>query len=251
MTCGVKLRIGTSGWHYKHWKGLFYPTRFPAAKMLEWYASQFDTVEINNTFYQLPNPEALAVWRQTVSSSFLFSVKASRFITHMKKLRDPENAVAVFFERVLVLKPKLGPVLFQLPPRWPVNYARLDEFFSVLPRGHRYVVEFREKSWCCPEVYSILRRHEVAVCLHDWGGSAWPMELTAGFTYVRMHGPTGAYHGKYEDFMLRKWADRIREWEGKLSEVYVYFNNDIGGHAIRNAIELKGMLLGAMPAKVA
>jgi uncharacterized protein YecE (DUF72 family) len=170
--------------------------------MLDWYASHFDTVEINNTFYRLPNPEPLAAWRDGVSSSFLFAVKASHFITHMKKLRDTENAIAVFFERVHILEPKLGPILFQLPPHWPVNLERLADFFSIIPLAYRYVVEFREQSWCCPEVYSILRHHNVAMCLHDSGGSPWPLELTANFAYVRMHGPAGAYQGKYDHSML-------------------------------------------------
>jgi uncharacterized protein YecE (DUF72 family) len=247
----LELRIGTSGWHYKHWKGLFYPAKLPASKMLEWYVQHFDTVEINNTFYRLPNPEPLAKWRESVPPSFLFATKASRFITHMKKLRDPENAIEIFFDRIRILEPKLGPILFQLPPHWPVNLERLDQFLSYIPRGFTYVVEFREPSWCVPEIYSVLRRHNVALCLHDWGSSKWPMEITADFTYVRMHGPTGAYHGKYDDAMLREWAGRIQRWQRSLSAVYIYFNNDVGGHAISNAVELKQMLEGKKMTKIA
>lgn len=239
---GMELRIGTSGWHYKHWWGSFYPAKLPASKMLEWYAGHFDTVEINNTFYRLANPESLSSWTEHVSQKFRFAVKASRFITHMKKLRDPKDAVALFFERVRILGSKVGPVLFQLPPHWPVHLQRLEEFLAIVPRKYRYVVEFREPSWCCPEVYSILRRHNVALCAHDWGGSDWPLEVTADFSYVRMHGPTGAYHGKYDEAMLRRLARRIEKWSRKLNAAYVYFNNDIGGHAVTNAIELKHLL---------
>ena len=237
-----KIQIGTSGWHYKHWVGKFYPEKFPPSKMLDFYAHSFRTVEINNTFYRLPTEAAVKSWRDTVSKGFEFAVKASRFITHMKKLRDPENAISLFFERVGLLGETLGPILFQLPPHWPVNADRLEEFLSIVPRNHRYVVEFREQSWCIPRVFDILRRHNVALCLHDWGAKPWPGEFTADFTYIRFHGPTGKYAGNYDDAMLRDWASRIEQWRKQLRVIYAYFNNDQGGYAIDNARTLQKLL---------
>jgi uncharacterized protein YecE (DUF72 family) len=236
------IRIGTSGWHYKHWMGLFYPEKFPPSKMLAYYARHFGTVEINNTFYRLPTEDAVVSWRDTVPDGFEFAVKASRFITHMKKLRDPDNAISLFFERAGLLGNKLGPILFQLPPHWPVNEERLEQFLSVIPGNHRYVVEFREPSWCIPRVYDILRRHNVALCLHDWGGKPWPGDFTADFTYLRFHGPTGKYAGNYDGNMLREWARRIEQWRNQLQVVYAYFNNDQGGYAIENARSLEKLL---------
>ena len=238
-----KVQIGTSGWHYKHWLGLFYPEKFPTAKMLDFYANHFRTVEINNTFYKLPTAEAVTGWRETVPVGFEFAVKASRFITHMKKLRDPENSIALFFERVGLLGHSLGPILFQLPPHWPVNAERLEEFLSMIPRGHRYIFEFREESWCVPRVFEILRRHNVAMCVHDWGGKPWPGDFTADFCYIRFHGPTGKYHGNYDDRALADWASRIAQWRKQLKAIYAYFNNDQGGYAIENARALE-LLLG-------
>lgn len=234
--------IGTSGWHYQHWRRIFYPEGLPAARMLEYYSRHFETVEINNTFYRLPTEQALESWRDTVPPDFRFAVKGSRFITHMKKLREPENAVEVFFTRLSHLGKEIGPILFQLPPYWPVNPERLEHFLSVIPKNHFYVLELREPSWCSSEVYRILRKHNVALCLHDWGGSTWPMELTANFMYIRMHGPGGGYRGDYDESMLHSWASRIRQWLKEVSAIYVYFNNDQGGYAIKNAKTLAAML---------
>ena len=237
-----KIQIGTSGWHYKHWLGLFYPEKFPTAKMLDFYAHYFRTVEINNTFYRLPTEDAVRGWRTTVPKGFEFAVKASRFITHMKKLRDPENAISIFFERAELLGDALGPILFQLPPHWPVNADRLEEFLSIIPPKHKYVFEFREQSWCIPRVVDILRRHNVAMCLHDWGAKPWPGDFTADFTYIRFHGPTGKYAGNYDDKMLHEWASRIEQWRTQLRGIYAYFNNDQGGYAIENARTLEKLL---------
>lgn len=236
-----QLKIGTSGWHYKHWIADFYPAKFPPAKMLAWYTQHFDTVEINNSFYKLPSAEALQSWRMTAPDDFCFSVKASRFITHMKRLTDPQNAVKNFLSRVEVLGKKLGPILFQLPPNWHGNANRLDEFLSVLPATHRYVFEFRELSWYVPAIYEVLQRHNAALCIHDWRDSQWPIEITSDFTYVRLHGSSGTYSGSYSKKKLQQWARRVREWQN-LAGVFVYFNNDIGGHAVRDAQLLKDLL---------
>lgn len=238
----AQIRIGTSGWHYKHWVGDFYPKRMPTSRMFPWYASKFDTVEINNTFYRLPTDSALLEWRRQAPANFLFSVKASRFITHMKRLRDPEPSIERFFSRIALLKPHLGPILFQLPPRWHSNPGRLEEFLEMLPRKYQYVFEFRDPSWYSPPIYDLLRRHNIAACIHDWRGMPSPTQVTANFVYIRFHGPTGHYSGNYPTDFLQRWAKQIQNWQSFGRQVWVYFNNDTGGHAIRNAQTLQWSL---------
>jgi uncharacterized protein YecE (DUF72 family) len=229
------LHVGTSGWHYKHWIGNYYPPRYPGSKMLEWYAREFSTVEINNSFYRLPEDTTFANWAKTVTPGFLFAVKASRYITHIKRLKDPEDSIKLLLSRAKHLGTHLGPILFQLPPHWHSDFERLREFLSFLPRGRHYAVEFRDLSWYAPAIYELLRRHNVAICLHDWSSQPWPEELTANFTYVRFHGTTGRYAGNYPDHILEQWAERIQSWSTKLQQVFAYFNNDVGGHALHNA----------------
>ncbi len=242
-TVSAKLHVGTSGWHYKHWRGLFYPRDLPASELLNFYAKHFDTVEVNNTFYQLPADTTFDSWRDNSPSRFEFAVKASRFITHMKKLKDPETSSAKFFAGVERLEKKLGPILFQLPPRWQSNLDRLEQFLNSLPPGHSYVFEFRDESWITKEMFATLRRHNVAFCIHDFADMKMPEELTADFTYIRFHGPTTAkYSGSYSDEQLQRWADRITEWQKRLKTIYVYFNNDVGGWAVKNAARLKEMI---------
>src|SRR5215831_8521833 len=161
---GAEIRIGTSGWHYKHWRGPFYPERFPAAKMLDFYKERFDTIELNNTFYRLPPERGVCAWRDSTPDYFLFAVKGSRFLTHMKKLKDPELGLERFFERVDLLGPKLGPILFQLPPFWDLDLERLDVFLRALPRRGRYAFEFRNPTWHVRPVYDLLTRHDAAFC---------------------------------------------------------------------------------------
>jgi len=209
--------------------------------MLAWYGRHFSTVEINNTFYRLPTEDALLTWRQNAPPGFTFSVKASQFITHLKRLREPHDPIELFLSRVDLLGDRLGPILFQLPPNWPLNFERLEQFLPALPAKHRYAFEFRDQSWYTAQPYELLRRHNVALCLHDWRGMSWPMELTADFTYIRLHGPTGTYQGNYTSGMLRTWAKRIQQWQ-KLAGVFVYFNNDQGGFAIKNAKSLEQLL---------
>jgi uncharacterized protein YecE (DUF72 family) len=234
--------IGTSGWHYKHWVGDFYPARFPPAKMLGRYAQDFPTVEINNSFYRLPDEKTFRTWAQQVPPGFVFAVKASRFITHIKRLKAAEDSVNLLLSRTAPLGSTLGPILFQLPPQWKLNLQRLAEFLSVLPEGRRFVMEFREPSWFTHSVYELLRRRNVALCLHDWVEMSWPHEVTADFTYIRFHGSGQRYGGSYPNKDLGEWAERIRNWEGRLRQVFVYFNNDTGGHAINNAKTLRQML---------
>jgi uncharacterized protein YecE (DUF72 family) len=211
--------------------------------MFDFYAQHFDTVEINNSFYHLPSAKTFDNWRESSPPKFLFAVKGSRFITHMKKLKDPRPSSEKFFDVADRLGRKLGPILFQLPPRWKVNVERLAEFLESLPQRHKYVIEIRDESWLVPEVYALLRRHKTAFCIHDFADMKVPEEITANFTYIRFHGPTSAkYFGSYSSEQLREWAKRIEDWSQRLSAIYVYFNNDPGGEAVRNALELKRLV---------
>jgi uncharacterized protein YecE (DUF72 family) len=237
----ARLHIGTSGWHYNHWRGPFYPEKLPAAKMLEFYFARFDTVELNNSFYKLPSVQTFQTWRQTTPPGFCFAVKASRFLTHNKKLKDPENALQNFLPRAQALQDKLGPILFQLPPRWRLNLERLETFLQALPRPHRYAFEFREPSWNTESVYATLRRHNAAYCIFELDCFTSPLEVTADFAYVRLHGPGGKYQGCYTGASLRQWAKWI-EQQSKLRAIYIYFDNDQAGYAARNALELKRLV---------
>ena len=240
---GARIFVGTSGWHYKHWRELFYPKELPTSDWLSFYARLFNTVELNNSFYHLPPATAFDSWRDTTPARFLFAVKGSRFITHMKKLKDPESSTPKFFAGANRLEDKLGPVLFQLPPRWKVNPERLEEFLASIERGHQYAFEFRDDSWHTREVYELLTQHDAALCIHDLGGKQSPLEITASFTYIRFHGPTEAkYSGSYSEAQLKQWARRFDDWRPKLKGIYAYFNNDVAGHAPKNAIKLKSLL---------
>jgi uncharacterized protein YecE (DUF72 family) len=240
-----EVRIGTSGWHYKHWKGPFYPEDLPASKMLAFYLRHFDAVEINNSFYRLPTIEAFTSWREQTPPNFCFAVKASRFITHNKKLKDPENALENLLPRAEVLEPKLGPILFQLPPSWKCNVERLDAMLDLLPKHHRYAFEFREQSWICDAVLTTLRRHNAAFCIYELAGFHSPLEITADWTYVRLHGPGGRYQGSYSDEKLGEWAQRIQQWRRELRSIHVYFDNDQAGYAAHNALTLKKLVAAA------
>lgn len=243
MLAELSIRIGTSGWHYKHWLGPFYPSQFTTSQMFQFYAHRFETVEINNSFYQLPSATTIESWRDAAPEQFLFSVKASRFITHMKKLKDPPSSFAKFFARVDLLGEKLGPVLFQLPPRWKVNVDRLREFVSALPTEHKYVFEFRDESWLVQPIYDVLRDYNAAFCIHDFADMKIPCEITSDFTYVRFHGPTSTkYAGSYSIAQLRHWAKWFDERGAELNEIYVYFNNDPAGAAVKNALTLKRLV---------
>jgi len=233
----VTFHVGTSGWHYRHWLGSFYPTGLAASKMLEWYARQFDTVEINNSFYRLPPESALQTWRETVPGGFRFALKGSRFITHMKKLKEPGPALAKFFSRGDLLGPRLGPVVFQLPPNWSLDLDRFAVFLEALPPGHCYAFEFRDPEWHTEKVYELLRRHRAAFCIYQLAGFVSPLEITADFAYVRLHGPGGKYQGLYDKKALATWADRISSWPVK--QAWVYFDNDDSGFVLRNARELR------------
>ncbi len=234
-----KVRIGCSGWQYKHWRGDFYPAELPTSRWFAHYALAFDTVEINNSFYRLPPPETFAKWREQASTNFLYAVKASRFLTHMKKLKDPEEPLARFFDNASQLGPRLGPVLYQLPPRWPCNVERFEIFLRALPRGYRHTVEFRDTSWYDERVYELMRRYDVALCLHDMQGSASGKITVGPFVYVRFHFGTKKYGGRYPDERLDQWADWLADRAREGLHVFAYFNNDTGGHAPRDAVRLR------------
>jgi uncharacterized protein YecE (DUF72 family) len=207
--------------------------------MLAWYQERFDTVEINNSFYRLPSESAVEEWRASAPPGFRFSVKGSRFLTHMKKLKDPGPGLEKFFSRINLLKSKLGAILFQLPPNFESNPGRLDEFLDALPPQHRYAFEFRHESWHNAEILRLLRVHNAAWCAFHLAGVESAVEITADIAYIRLHGPGGKYQGSYSDDALKGWSDRIKAWRNDLKTIYVYFDNDDSGYAAKNALRLR------------
>ncbi len=237
----MPIRIGTSGWVYKHWRHVFYPDDLVQSGWFSFYAREFDTVEINNSFYRLPSEQAFETWRDQAPPGFLYSVKASRYLTHMKKLKDPEEPLATFLERAQLLRQTLGPILYQLPPHWHADLARLEHFLSVLPEGYRHVLEFRDPSWISDPIFALMRNYNVAHCIHDMYNIEVPPTVTAEPVYIRFHGARDHF-GDYEDGVLNAWAARIVDWEREWHSVFVYFNNDPNGYAVKNARTLKQMI---------
>ena len=232
------IHIGTSGWHYVHWQGPFYPDDLGPERYLEFYADRFHTVEINNSFYQLPTERALSAWRDTVPPGFIFAVKGSRFITHMKKLKDPEKTLPPFLNRVSLLEDKLGPILFQLPPGWHSNVDRLKSFLAALSKEFQYTFEFRDPSWFNQQVYDTLSGKDAAFCIYDLDEQLSPKIVTAKFVYIRLHGPDGPYQGNYSTKTLSTWAKEFASWSKQGKSVYCYFDNDQMGYAAKNALKL-------------
>jgi uncharacterized protein YecE (DUF72 family) len=237
--------VGTSGFVYAHWKGIFYPPDLPPRLWLARYVREFSTVELNNTFYRLPRTEAVERWRAETPAGFVFAAKGSRFMTHMKRLLQPETGLARYFEPVSRLREKLAVVLWQLPPRWRANLPRLEAFLSALPRGPRYAIEFRDESWYDEAVCDLLDAHRAAFCEHDIIRRA-PPRLTGGFRYVRFHGHGAKYQGRYGAEALAPWARDLARSARRGGDAFVYFNNDLGGHAIQDARDLRALL----PARV-
>jgi len=234
--------IGTSGWHYPHWRGSFYPREVVKRAWLSYYAGQFDCVEINNSFYRLPSVETLEDWAAQTPESFHFALKAPRTITHRHKLKNCDAPLAEFIDRVGVLGGRCGPLLFQLPPRWHCNLERLKRFLAALPDSHRCTFEFRDQSWHNEGVYTLLREHNAAFCIYHLDGFLSPLETTADFVYVRLHGPGGPYQGSYHTRTLRRWAGHIHGWRRKGLAVHCFFDNDESGYAARNARRLTQLL---------
>jgi uncharacterized protein YecE (DUF72 family) len=236
------LCIGTSGWSYQHWRGPFYPEDLPGERMLEYYMKHFRSAEINNSFYQLPQQQTLRRWRDAAPRDFVFAAKASRYITHMKKLRDPETGTRSFLRRMRTLGRRLGPILFQLPPNWRCNEERLARLLAALPDRHRYAFEFRDPSWHTERSYELLSRHNAAFCIYDLNGFLSPKTITADFVYVRLHGPDGPYQGSYPVATLAGWAGAFTTWSSQGKDIYCYFDNDQQGYAAQNALRLSSML---------
>jgi len=238
----IPLRIGTSGWAYSHWKQRFYPSDVPPRQWLEFYAGHFDSVEINASFYHLPPAATFAGWRERTPPGFLFAVKAPRQITHWRRLANCEEALGTFLDRAKLLGEKLGPVLFQCPPRWRADAELLGEFLACLPQGPHYVFEFRDPSWLCEEVYGELRQAGAGLCRSSSPAFPDAAVETAPFVYLRMHGGTSLYNSCYSEEELAIWAKRVRAWrEGGLA-AYVYFNNDARAYAVENARSLARLL---------
>lgn len=240
-----QLRIGCSGWQYRHWRGDFYPAELPLSRWFAHYALTFDTVEINNSFYRLPTPDTFAKWREQAPPRFLYAVKASRFVTHMKKLKDPQEPLTRFFDHVRPLGRRLGPMLYQLPPNLSINLDRLDVFLRALPKSRHHTIEFRDTSWYDARVYDLLSKYKVALCLHDMAGSATGRLSVGPFVYVRFHGTT-RYGGRYPDERLHDWAEWLAARHQEGMDVFAYFNNDTGGHAPRDAVRLRSRIQALM-----
>lgn len=235
----AKYYIGTSGWHYEDWRELFYPEELAKSKWLKFYADHFATVELNNSFYRLPSEKALVSWRESTPEVFVFAVKVSRFITHIKRLRNVEEPLDNFLVRANLLQQKLGPLLYQLPPNMKRNDGVLESFLSILPRQHRHVFEFRHESWIDNNVFELLRRYNAGLCVFDMPGFTCPLVVTADFAYIRFHGSIGLYSSSYSDEELSDWAEKISVLGRNLEAIYIYFNNDVEAYAVKNARTLR------------
>jgi uncharacterized protein YecE (DUF72 family) len=238
------FRVGTSGWVYDDWPGRFYPRELPRDRWFAHYAKEFDTVEVNNSFYRLPQAHTFAAWAEQAPRGFSYAVKFSRFGSHMKRLLDPEGTIGLFLARAEHLGKHLGPILVQLPPRWGVNVERLAAFLEVAPKQHRWALEFRDQSWLCDPVYRVLERHGAALVLHDLLPKH-PRILTADWTYLRFHGID--YGGHYSNQALRATARRIEDWRARGHDVFAYFNNDRQACGVRDAGVLRRYVLGPDP----
>ncbi len=235
------MLVGTSGWVYKHWQGRFYPRDVRGDALLPYYAARFPTVEVNYSFYRLPPREVFAAWRAATPEGFCFAVKASRYLTHMKKLRDAAEPLDRLMQSVAGLGPKLGPILLQFPHTWPLDLGRLESFLPLLPTDARSAIEFRHASWLRPEVYDCLREHRCALCIPDSPTLPQDRVVTTDFTYVRLH--AGRYQGgNYTEGELAEWAGWLRARRDEGINAWVYLNNDWEGFALANAKRLTELL---------
>jgi uncharacterized protein YecE (DUF72 family) len=231
--------IGTSGWTYDGWRGPFYPEGISKRRWLEWYAVRFSSTEINGSFYRTPSLEAVRAWREQTPDQFLFAWKASKFITHWKRLSEKSvNSIELMETRLKALGPKIGPVLFQLPARFKADRERLASFLKLLPKRYQYAFEFRDESWYEPSIMQLLRRRNIALCISDHIDAPAPWEITAEHVYVRGHGPTGEYKGRYSLKTIREWATNIKKWKRRGLTVYCYFDNDQKSAAPQDAKRL-------------
>ena len=240
----ARVLIGTSGWHYDSWRGPFFPKGLPLKSQLQFYASQFSSAELNGVFYRTPTPEAVESWRLQTGKDFVFAWKASKFITHWKRLSESSaNSLDLLENRLSLLGNKVGPILFQLPPNFRADADRLGEFFKMLSSKRRYSFEFRDPSWYAPRILKLLAESNISLCLSDHHDAPAPWKRTADFVYIRGHGPGGRYRGHYDDRTLTEWARRIRSWKKQGKDVYVYFDNDQKSAAPADALKLQRMLI--------
>ena len=237
----AELYCGTSGWNYAHWRGVLYPDGLPVGKWLEHYSACFDTVEVNNSFYRLPEKKTFEGWREQTPDGFTFAVKASRYLTHIKRLREPEEPLGRLLDHSSGLDEKLGVVLYQFPPRWRVDLERLRCFLAMLPPTPRSAFEFRDDSWQCEAVWSLLSEYDVAYCVMDSPGLPLHLRTTCDYSYIRMHSGGEETDGNYTDEHLGVWAGRVEQMLAR-GDVYVYFNNDFRGYAVANALKLRELL---------
>jgi uncharacterized protein YecE (DUF72 family) len=237
------ILIGTSGWHYDSWRGRFFPEGLQLDNQLQYYASQFSTAELNGVFYRTPTPEAVKSWRRQTGKDFVFAWKASKFITHWKRLSEKSvNSLELLEDRLSLLGDKAGPILFQLPPNFHADSGRLESFFTLLSNKRRYSFEFRHPSWYAPSILRLLSRRNISLCISDHHDAPAPWKRTADFVYVRGHGPGGRYRGHYRPDALARWAVRIRSWKKQGCDVYVYFDNDQKSAAPADALKLRQLL---------
>jgi uncharacterized protein YecE (DUF72 family) len=237
-----RIHVGCSGWVYKHWRGIFYTEGLPQKRWFEHYAEEFDTVEINASFYRLPKPETFDAWREKAPPDFRYAVKANRFLTHMKKLLGCDEEIDRFVDLARRLEQTLGPILYQLPPSLHKDVPRLERFLQRLPTDIEHVVEFRHKSWYDDQVLALLDKHGAGFVTHDMKGLKSPRWASGRLAYVRFHGGEGRYWGRYSDEALLSWTDWIIDQSRQGRSVWCYFNNDIHGHAIEDARTLKSMV---------
>ena len=239
----ARVLIGTSGWHYQSWRGPFFPDGLPLKLQLRYYASQLETTELNGVFYRTPTPKAVKGWAAETGKDFIFTWKASKFLTHWKRLSAAsENSLDLMEDRIALLGRKAGPILFQLPPQFPADPDRLSAFVRLLSKKRRYCFEFRHPSWYQPTVLRILKDRNIALCLSDHHDAPAPWRRTADFVYVRGHGPGGRYRGHYTARTLRQWAERITSWRKQGCDVFVYFDNDQKSAAPADALKLRQLL---------
>lgn len=236
----MKIRVGTSGFSYNHWQGIFYPDKLSKERWLEFYAERFDSVEINSSFYHLPRASTLEAWRRRTPAYFVFVLKGNRFVTHRKNLKDCEDTVKQFYDLAGILKNKLAAVLWQLPPQLNVDTERLQRFLAILSSHPPVVLEFRNHTWYTEEVYSIMQRYNVSLCLHDMPSACCPDIAIGPLLYLRFHGPDGRYGGSYSNEFLMQRAKVVKNLAK--GDIYAFFNNDFGGHAVSNARTFRGYL---------
>jgi uncharacterized protein YecE (DUF72 family) len=236
------VRIGCSGWSYPHWRKRFYPEKLPAREHFAFYAQHFTTVELNNSFYRQPPRERFEAWREQAPPGFLFAVKGSRYVTHIKRLAVEQNSIDLVVDAALGLGDKLGPILFQLQANFHLDIERLEHFVGMLPKQVRFTIEFRHDSWLVPAVFELLQAHGIALCIPDHPKMSKSFEITSDFTYIRMHLPPRSLG--YGRRALAPWADRVVEWRRGGLDVFVYFNNDMEGHAIKDAQTLISLIAG-------